>query len=142
MVTHKITWLYELKYTAVGQPTVYNELSIVLFISSYLPVIEFEKQSLWPLMACHLPPESCTAGHWYEHTMPCGSDRWRKVGQSEAIQRPNSSSFHSTLVWHPAVPTTKGRLSHNPVPQKKATKESPAYNSAVKFQPGELLGPT
>ena len=50
MVLHKITWPHELVYMAAGQPAMYDELSIALFISGYLSV----KQSIKPLIAHHL----------------------------------------------------------------------------------------
>ena len=54
MVIHRFTWPQELIYIVLGQPSVYHEPSIALFISGYLTVMNLEKQSLRPLMACHI----------------------------------------------------------------------------------------
>ena len=50
----KITWLHELIYTSEGQPAAYDDLSVPLFISGYLAMMEHEKESIRPLMAWHL----------------------------------------------------------------------------------------
>ena len=54
MVLHKITWPHELVYTTEGQPIAYDNLSVVLFVSGYLAVIEKEMDFIKPLMAQHL----------------------------------------------------------------------------------------
>ena len=43
MVLHKVTWPYKLVYKIHRQPAMYNELSINLFVSRYLTVMEAEK---------------------------------------------------------------------------------------------------
>ena len=44
-----VMWPLELVYTVAGQPTVYDELSIGLFRSGYLAVMELENLSFRPL---------------------------------------------------------------------------------------------
>ena len=36
LVSHCITWLHEVVYTAAGQPVVYNKISLVLFVKGYI----------------------------------------------------------------------------------------------------------
>ena len=54
MVVHKVTWLHEIAFTIAGQPAIYHELSIALFGSGYLAVMDLERLSLRPLMASQL----------------------------------------------------------------------------------------
>ena len=54
MVLKQVTWPHELMYMASGQPAVYENLTIALFVSSYLAVIETIKSAVKPLMAKHL----------------------------------------------------------------------------------------
>ena len=51
MVLHKVTWPNELVYMSAGQPAIYDELSIPLFIRGCLAILEAEKQHLRPIMA-------------------------------------------------------------------------------------------
>ena len=52
-VLHKVAWPHEAVYNAVGQPAIYGDISIPLFISRYLAVMEDEKPAVHPLMAWH-----------------------------------------------------------------------------------------
>ena len=54
IIVHKVTWPHELVYTVSGQPAVYDEISIPLFVSSYLAVVEAKGPPAWLLMAQHL----------------------------------------------------------------------------------------
>ena len=54
MVLRNITWPHEFMYTVAGQPAVYKELSITVFMSGHLLVMETSKQALKPIMAKHL----------------------------------------------------------------------------------------
>ena len=54
MVVKKLTWPHELVYTAVGQPAVYEDLPVALFVNGYLTVMETIKPDLKPIMGKHL----------------------------------------------------------------------------------------
>ena len=50
----KVTWPHELVYMAAGRPAVYQDLSVTLFVSGYLAVMDTVKPSLRPIMSKHL----------------------------------------------------------------------------------------
>ena len=50
----KITWPHEVVYTSSGHPTVFEEMSMSLFVSGYLTVIAGEKDQIKPYMIQHL----------------------------------------------------------------------------------------
>ena len=54
VVLHKVTWPHELVYSASDQPVIYNDISIHLFVSGYLAIIEAERQPVRLFMAWHL----------------------------------------------------------------------------------------
>ena len=43
MVLRKVTWPHELVYIITGQPTVHKELSVTIFMSGYLVIMETAK---------------------------------------------------------------------------------------------------
>ena len=51
MVLKKVTWPHEWVYMASGQPAVYEDSSITLFVFGYLAVMEVVKPDLKPIMA-------------------------------------------------------------------------------------------
>ena len=54
IVIRRVTWPHDLVYTSTGQPAVYEELSVTLFVSRYLAGMETVKAALEPIMAKHL----------------------------------------------------------------------------------------
>ena len=54
MVLKMVTWPHELIYTAMGQPTMYEDLSVTRFVSGYLAIMEIVKRSIKHIMAKHL----------------------------------------------------------------------------------------
>ena len=53
MVIKKVTWPHEVVYAAICQPSVYGELSVTLFVTRYLAVMESVKPALTPIMTEH-----------------------------------------------------------------------------------------
>ena len=47
-ILRKITWSHKVVYTCTGQPVVYDQLSITLFVSTFLMVMALEKESVRP----------------------------------------------------------------------------------------------
>ena len=54
MVLKKVIWLHELVYMATDQPAVYKDLSVTLFVSGYLAIMEMVKRSINLIMVKHL----------------------------------------------------------------------------------------
>ena len=54
LVLHNIIWLHEMVHRAEEQLAVHDHISISLFISSYMQVMEAEKQAFRPLIANHI----------------------------------------------------------------------------------------
>ena len=54
MVVRKITWQYEVVYTVGGQPTMYEQLSMPLFVTVYLAVVYTVKSGFKEAMLKHL----------------------------------------------------------------------------------------
>ena len=54
MVVRRITWPQELIYTAGGQPVVYEQLSLPLFVTGYLVWMDMVKLGLNEIMLKHL----------------------------------------------------------------------------------------
>ena len=55
MVLKRITLAHEVVYTSPGQPAIYEVMSSVLFINSYLTVIAEEPEEINSYMPWHLP---------------------------------------------------------------------------------------
>ena len=53
LVVHRVLWPHELVYTAEGQPTVYDTISVALFVNGYMQAMEAEKPAVRPLMGAH-----------------------------------------------------------------------------------------
>ena len=53
-VVKRITWPHGLVYTSVGQPAVYDQLSIPLFISGYVAVLDSVNSGVKEMMLKHL----------------------------------------------------------------------------------------
>ena len=53
-VIHMFTWPHELVYSALGLPTIYDNISIPLFVSGCLTVMDAKRPPVMPLMAQHL----------------------------------------------------------------------------------------
>ena len=53
-VLHHVLWPHEFVYMLDGQPDVYENLSVLLFISVYVKVMDAEKPAIRALMATHL----------------------------------------------------------------------------------------
>ena len=47
----QVTWPHKHMYMASGQPAMYENLMVILFVSSYLAVMETIKSAVKPLMA-------------------------------------------------------------------------------------------
>ena len=45
VVLHKSTWQHVEMYSSRGQPAVYDDLSIPLFVNGYLAMVETEKEA-------------------------------------------------------------------------------------------------
>ena len=79
----KITWPYKAVYTSSGRPSVYEEMSISLFVSGYLMVIAGEKCEVKPYMIEHLQELmdelSHTPGSPSARTTPYGCSNWKSV---------------------------------------------------------------
>ena len=54
MVLKKVTWPHELMCMATGQPAMYEDMSVNIFVSGYLEFMEMVKPSIKPFMAKHL----------------------------------------------------------------------------------------
>ena len=85
MVLKKCAWPHELVYMATGQPAMYEDISVPLFVSGYLAFMEMVKPSLKPIMAKHLKELMADAE-------VCGRAQW-----SDADAK---LDFRRALVWH------------------------------------------
>ena len=54
MVVNKVKWPHELVYTATVQPAVYEDLSVTVFVSGYLAIMETVKPVRKPFILRHL----------------------------------------------------------------------------------------
>ena len=129
MVLQKVTCAPELVYTWGMQPTAYADLSIALFVSGYLAVMEMEKQSIKPLMAHHLQ----------ELLADVDLRGWDPVWSefSGTMQRP---SFSFTIPWSCMQPplrpsqvwwtTHHNRRKQERRDQPTTSQQSPALKSA------------
>ena len=57
----RITWPYEVVYSAPRKPAAYEELSIPLFMQGYLIVMKGEEEAIRSKMATHLEELMCYA---------------------------------------------------------------------------------
>ena len=62
MVLRNVTWLFEL---VAGQPAVYEDLSVTLFVSGYFVVMDTSKQALKPIMVKYLKELRMADGEVY-----------------------------------------------------------------------------
>lgn len=100
-----MTWPHELVYTATDQPVVYEELSVTLFVSGYLAIMETVKPIMKQIMGKHLK-ELMTDAEVY---------RWAPVrvyhvvwlhhiehGQAKCSDVDTKLKFCRALVWQAA----------------------------------------
>ena len=67
MVLKRVTWPHELVYATDGQPATYEELSLLLFITGYLALMEPEKPALQLVMAKYLKDLMANMGVYGHH---------------------------------------------------------------------------
>ena len=54
MVIKRVVWLHEVVYTTQGQPPVYSDMSLALFVNGYLTVLAEEAEEKKPILLQHL----------------------------------------------------------------------------------------
>ena len=92
-------------YTATGQPAVYEDLSITLFLSMYLAIKEMAKPALKPTMARHLK-ELMADAEVYGWIPVRAYHVWLQQienGRAQWIDVDAKLEFRRALVWHTAI---------------------------------------
>ena len=103
MVLKKVTLPHELVYTTGGQLATYEELSLPLFITGYLAVMETEMPALQPVMDKHLTDlMAYTEVYGWLTVRPCHAVWLQKVatGQAHCGDTEKKLDFRRGLMWH------------------------------------------
>ena len=112
------------------QSAVYDELSIQLFVSGYLAIMEAENQHMKPFMTHHLQ-KSIADTELDGHLAPSGYSSWKMEGSSGMIHVEAKLHFCNALVWHTPTSLTKSKGASTTC-LKKTGKEAPTHNIAAK----------
>ena len=108
MVIRRVVWPHEMVYTMEGQPPVYSDMSIALFMNGYLTVLTAEAEDNKPFFLQRLQElmEDSEIYNWRAvcdyHTawlqqIELGHASWRDSDKKTKLRR--------TLVWDSPVPS-------------------------------------
>ena len=126
MVVKKVTWPHELLCTAAGPPAIYEDVSVMLFISMYLVVMETVKPMVKLHMSKHLKELMADAEVYGCNPVRDYHAVWLQQIENGRAKWSNEDAkleFHRSLVWHTAPPATSDKLAATASPPKKPTKE-------------------
>ena len=124
-VLHKVVWPHKVVYTTTEQPAAYD-ISIPLFVSGYLEVMEAETPVVYPLMDEHLQELMGDAELCGWEPVRAFHAVWLQQLKHGWVTWPETDAkvkYRCALVWHCAIAGTKPASAPFQQPQKKLAKE-------------------
>ena len=121
-----------------GKPAVYDDISLALFVSGYLIIMEGENQAVKSQVARHLQQLTAdTELYGWDKVMWHDKVMWlNQLEQGQATWRDEEAKtrFRQALIWHPATTVTLAVTMSAPLPLKKQTRDYQIYNAPA--EPG------
>ena len=126
MVAKRVVWPHEVVYAMQGQPPVYSDMSLAMFVNVYLTVLVEEDKDKKPIVLQHLQELMEDSEIYGWRTVQVYYAAWlQQIEQGHALWRNSDkkTKLRRILVWNRPVPSPKSP-TNSPVLSHHTTQAS------------------
>ena len=137
-VLFNVPWTHEVVFTVDGQPCVYANLSVSVFVSGYVKLMDAKKPTAKALMATHLTELMADAELYGWEVVQAFHAVWQQQLEQYCASWEDQDmkmAFHRSLMWH--RPTTV----RHPQPTLSTQQKKPAWENTIPFNVLAKPGP-